>query len=54
MAEELSIDLNKKLISPSIIQLLETKMADQNEKDWIQAVFKGAVIIAQFLYISHL
>ena len=44
MAEELSIDLNKKLISPSIIQLLETKMADQNEKDWIQAVFKGAVL----------
>ena len=44
MAVEISFDFNKKAISPSTIKLLETKLVEACEKEWLQTVFKGNVL----------
>ena len=44
MTEEISIDFSRKSISPSIITHLEKLNVDEEELDWIHAVFKGSVL----------
>ena len=45
MAEEFSFDFNKKLISPSTVLLLEKKIVDEIEIDWLHAVLNHAIQI---------
>ena len=43
MAEEIILDFNKKLINPSTIKFLESKIKVDCEKEWINTLFKGAI-----------
>ena len=45
MAEEFSFDFYKKLISPSTVLLLEKKIVDEIEIDWLHAVLNHAIQI---------
>ena len=41
MAEEISLDFNKKLICPKVVNLLENKMVEECEKEWLQYLKKN-------------